>query len=333
MRHLAYWICVAVQAYKGFITPTTFPRHRCDRHNFLRRERLKRRIQVVSVDINPRAVRFTNFNALLNGVEDRLQVLDGNLYEALSSIAREERFDVILANPPYIPTPATHVSSGGVEYASISLHAICPRSLILSIAFLLFFLLPCRWTFGTSGADGEDALRAIICGAPQWLNRHVGRMHIVTQLMNAEDYDSKLLNWWEEQCTNNGEAMPSMDFFVYYGYPVPREEYAHWYAQSSSLYAYGATLENLEVHNITTVANGYIYAFTSTREDSLPSSSSYRAQRVYNPLGGDDTSNVWNVMLGRELAAVQHQWPAQHRLPTQEWMDFGRRRGELLLYV
>jgi methylase of polypeptide subunit release factors len=99
--------------------------------------------QVVFVDLNPRALQFTRFNALLNGLEDEethLTMVQGSLYEALtaentkfadwwskysdeqldrsgddgsSSSGRIESvprapfdvplFDVILANPPYLP--------------------------------------------------------------------------------------------------------------------------------------------------------------------------------------------------------------------------------------
>lgn len=55
--------------------------------------------RVVCVDINPRALEFTRFNALLNDlkVETRL----GDLYEPV----RDERFDLVLCNPPFVPTP------------------------------------------------------------------------------------------------------------------------------------------------------------------------------------------------------------------------------------
>ena len=55
----------------------------------------KRGCSVVAVDINPSAVRCTRANALLNGVD--LDVRQGDLFAPLA----EERFDVVLFNPPY----------------------------------------------------------------------------------------------------------------------------------------------------------------------------------------------------------------------------------------
>jgi methylase of polypeptide subunit release factors len=58
----------------------------------------------VGLDINPRAKLFTGFNALLNGVEDRLEIRDGNVSSIFSPVAGEQ-FDLIISNPPFEPTP------------------------------------------------------------------------------------------------------------------------------------------------------------------------------------------------------------------------------------
>jgi release factor glutamine methyltransferase len=53
--------------------------------------------RVVAVDSNLEAVRCTRINALLNRVEDRIEVRNGEFFEAVA----EDRFDVVLCNPPY----------------------------------------------------------------------------------------------------------------------------------------------------------------------------------------------------------------------------------------
>lgn len=59
---------------------------------------------VVAVDINPAAVRCARINALLNGVEDRVEVREGDLFAPVAG----ERFDVVLCNPPFLRgTPRT----------------------------------------------------------------------------------------------------------------------------------------------------------------------------------------------------------------------------------
>ncbi|MHC4830755.1 MAG: methyltransferase [Planctomycetota bacterium] len=58
---------------------------------------------VVGVDLNPRALAFATFNAALNEVDDVCRFELGDLFEPLGSAAR---FDLILANPPFVPSPA-----------------------------------------------------------------------------------------------------------------------------------------------------------------------------------------------------------------------------------
>lgn len=87
---------------------------------------------VVSVEINPKAVPVTRFNIRLNGMEDIMEVREGDLYDVL----REgETFDCIYANPPFIPMLDT------VEYP------IC----------------------GAGGEDGLRVLNRIMEGLPERL--------------------------------------------------------------------------------------------------------------------------------------------------------------------
>ena len=52
---------------------------------------------VTAVDINPEAVRCTRINALLNYVDDRIDVRQGDLFVPVSG----ERFDLVVCNPPF----------------------------------------------------------------------------------------------------------------------------------------------------------------------------------------------------------------------------------------
>jgi release factor glutamine methyltransferase len=60
----------------------------------------KQGARVVAIDINPYAVRCARDNARLNRVVDRMFVVQGDLF---SPLKRDERFDVILFNAPYLP--------------------------------------------------------------------------------------------------------------------------------------------------------------------------------------------------------------------------------------
>ncbi len=53
-------------------------------------------LRVYMVDINPRAVKIAKLNAKINGVEERVEVLLGNLYDPLPQV----RFSSIFSNPP-----------------------------------------------------------------------------------------------------------------------------------------------------------------------------------------------------------------------------------------
>ena len=126
---------------------------------------------VTFIDFNPRAVRFSRLNLVFNGLERKGFVLLGDLYRALEGnsevLVREGgptdgRFDVILANPPYIPIPK----------ASRARHA-----------------------YGDGGPDGERIIKRIIQMAPLHLTT-TGRVHIVSNLMNLSIYERKLWEWW-----------------------------------------------------------------------------------------------------------------------------------------
>ena len=58
--------------------------------------------RVLGTDISPRALRFAAFNAQLNGVRN-LELRLGSWFDPV----RDERFDVIVCNPPYVISPAT----------------------------------------------------------------------------------------------------------------------------------------------------------------------------------------------------------------------------------
>jgi len=56
--------------------------------------------QVTAIDINPEALAVASRNAVNHGVSDRVRFLEGDLY---SPLPVEDRFDIIVSNPPYIP--------------------------------------------------------------------------------------------------------------------------------------------------------------------------------------------------------------------------------------
>jgi release factor glutamine methyltransferase len=61
----------------------------------------KKAKKVVATDINPYAVQCTLQNAVLNKTADKMEVRHGDLFEP---VRKNERFDVILFNAPYLPS-------------------------------------------------------------------------------------------------------------------------------------------------------------------------------------------------------------------------------------
>ncbi len=70
---------------------------------------------VIGVDVNPRAIEFSRFNAALNGIEN----VEFILSDLFNSLDPGMTFDLLTANPPYIPDLATGAGdnfwSGGRE--------------------------------------------------------------------------------------------------------------------------------------------------------------------------------------------------------------------------
>jgi release factor glutamine methyltransferase len=62
--------------------------------------------RVVAVDVNAEAVRCARINLLLNRVEDRAEVRQGDFFKSVAGM----RFDRVLCNPPYYPgSPSTEL--------------------------------------------------------------------------------------------------------------------------------------------------------------------------------------------------------------------------------
>tara|TARA_B110000208_G_scaffold98082_2_gene122576 strand:+ start:493 stop:2208 length:1716 start_codon:yes stop_codon:yes gene_type:complete len=139
--------------------------------------------RAVMVDINPRAVRFAKFNLLLNGMEDRAVVREGNLYDALTEEEVEEGFDVVLANPPSVAAPIlTHSGKGAFSFVrNVNDGIVGRRPTPL-------------WEDG--GSSGEVVLSRIISGAGDVL-KNGGRLVVAADLWDAFAYDQKLAAWLE----------------------------------------------------------------------------------------------------------------------------------------
>jgi release factor glutamine methyltransferase len=96
---------------------------------------------VDTVDISKEATAVAKQNALQNQVEDRVRFLNGDLFEPL---AADLKYDVIVSNPPYIPTE-------DIEALQVEVAVHEPRLAL------------------DGGMDGYDFYRRIIAKAPYHL--------------------------------------------------------------------------------------------------------------------------------------------------------------------
>jgi len=111
--------------------------------------------RVTAVDINPRAVRCTTFNARLRGVTN-VEALSGDLYGPVG----DRRFELITANPPFVPAPRQMVG------------------------------------FRDGGPSGEEVQRRIIEGLPRHLAPG-GAAQIVTEFgeNDGDPLERRLRRW------------------------------------------------------------------------------------------------------------------------------------------
>ena len=111
--------------------------------------------RVVGTDVNPRAVNFARLNAMLNDAWNAV-FLEGDLFAPIN----KERFELILANPPFVPSPIYELA------------------------------------YRDGGPSGADVLRRIVGALPDHLEKG-GVAHVVTHVAEREGerYLDRLRRW------------------------------------------------------------------------------------------------------------------------------------------
>jgi methylase of polypeptide subunit release factors len=104
--------------------------------------------RVTAVEIEPLAAKLFWVNAAMNGLSDKLELINGDLLEPVAG----RKFDVISCNPPFMPVPK------GVRY---------PR-------------------FGDGGGDGLDIVRRLMAGLPDALAPG-GRCEVIAAVLGNRE--------------------------------------------------------------------------------------------------------------------------------------------------
>src|SRR5262249_21772142 len=113
---------------------------------------------VVGVDRNVRSVNLANFNAQLNGMP-HASFLAGDLY----SPVLHRRFDLIVANPPYVisPEPKFLYRNSGLKGDEISQRVVAEGAALLEEGGYLQLI--CEWAH-LRGQDWQDRLKGWFAG-------------------------------------------------------------------------------------------------------------------------------------------------------------------------
>jgi len=118
----------------------------------------------IGVELDPAAAEVAAFNVALNGLEEAVELRVGDLYGPVAG----ERFDLIVANPPFLPAPS------GVTLP------IC----------------------GDGGSHGEDVLRRIVLGVEEHLSPG-GQALVYGEGFGDED-EPVFASWLRERVAGSG---------------------------------------------------------------------------------------------------------------------------------
>jgi len=260
----------------------------------------------VALDVNDRALRFTNFNALLNGFsllsdsnggtrgtiatikadllsgkvlsehDPELTIVDvalNNLQvsDQLSISLGQPKFDVILANPPFIPVPP-------------SVSDVAALSLREGKSWDVDFNSPRYGLFSSGGASGEDCLQAIVEMAPMLLDDENGLLAIVSEFMNPPSslqYDphfainrgysliEKLEHLWNSGNDGTAAASSADGILFTNEFPLSSETYAGRRAvpnDENDLKRWSEHLISCEIHS---VSPGLLFVKCHSTQDPM----------------------------------------------------------------
>lgn len=104
---------------------------------------------VIAVDLNPEAVRAARANAERNGVMDRVEVREGDVFDPVDP-ASDERFDLVVFDPPFRwlePRDLLEMATADPSYEALTRFVREVRSYLSDRGRVLLF-------FGTSGDLG-----------------------------------------------------------------------------------------------------------------------------------------------------------------------------------
>lgn len=206
------------------------------------------------VDINERALRFVKFNAALNELADQVDVRQADLVAGTMTFSKQgnyvledlreashqmnpdryseaSSYDVILANPPFIPVPPNDDT-----------------------------ILQRYGLFSSGGSDGENVLKVVIQLASALLPSTGGLLGVVSEFMNppiADEGDERLLQriqaWWSNGPGGRG---------VLFTNELPVDATTYGTRRADSAYERDIWLGHLSKLKVTHVSPGLLFMYT-----------------------------------------------------------------------
>jgi release factor glutamine methyltransferase len=132
----------------------------------------REQVRVIASDISPVAVALAAENAERLGLSDRVDVREGDLFAALPQELLG-RVDVLVANPPYVPSE--DLTQLPAEVGRFEPHIALD-----------------------GGSDGLDVFRQIAGGAVRWLRPERGAIAIELDERRVQQAASEAVQWYED---------------------------------------------------------------------------------------------------------------------------------------
>ena len=199
----------------------------------------------VFVDVNKRALRFANFNAILNEIEEkRLSFINSDITSQDVGVELPmESFDMVLANPPFIPVP--HSSKDGTINDAIDKR---------------------YGLFSSGGSSGEEVLRLIVSLSSKLLKPSGGFLGIVSEFMNPpsneddKELTRKIQLWWRGlELSDKSTSFGNGQLFTN-EHPISAYTYAQRRADNKD--ELDEWLHHLKRFNISCVSPGLLFVGT-----------------------------------------------------------------------
>lgn len=260
------------------------------------------------VDLNDRALRFTNFNAALNGISmDRIKciradLLRGKILESRYASSRDEGcmllkdvlanngYDIVTANPPFIPVP-------------------CPTDQI-RIHGTINDISKRYGLFSSGGSSGEEVLQKIIQWAPLLLRKKHGILAVVSEFMNPPHENNrdntlieKLISWWHSALTCDKTGSVSGVGIVFTNeFPVPAEVYASRRADNEAERVIWTN--HLKDSHIRSISPGLLYIQTGEKKEG----SQYLCMESKLVPQSSNLGSIWTPYNFKAVEFTKAQW-------------------------